>query len=162
MWNGTKVKPVRSCALPVVNPRNNTKYIVRFLVVMESLTTKKMGLLTVHKENFVSVLQNLKNDLSSKYPDVFDNGLGKLLASYLQVDPACQPVIVPARKVTVSVKEKFKAELKRLQDLKDIAPVDQPTECIGQFVVAVKMSSDLNVCIDPKPLNAALRTVPTN
>ena len=68
------------------------------------------------------------------------------------MDPASQPVILPARKVPVSVKEKFKAELKRLQDLKVIAPVDQPTEWVSQFVVA-----DLRVCIDPKPLNAALK-----
>ena len=33
MWNGTKVKPVGTCALPVVNPWNCTKDKVRFLVV---------------------------------------------------------------------------------------------------------------------------------
>ena len=31
MFNGTKVRPVGTCALPVVNPRNNTKYKVRLL-----------------------------------------------------------------------------------------------------------------------------------
>ena len=117
-----------------------------------------MGLLTVHKENFVSVVENLENDLANKYPDVFDNDLGKLprYNVHLQVDPACQPVILPARKVPVSVEDKFKAELKRLQDLNVIAPVDQPTEWVSQFtVVAVKKSGDLRVCIDPKPLNVA-------
>ena len=76
MWNGTKVKPVGTCALPVVNPRTNTRYKVRFLVVKENLTpllgsnaTKKMGLLTVHKENFVSVVENLEDDLTNKYPN---------------------------------------------------------------------------------------------
>ena len=64
-------------------------------------------------------------------------------------------MILPPRKVLVSVKEKFKAELKWLQDLKVVAPVDQPTEWVGQFVVAVKKTGDLRVCIDPKPLNAA-------
>ena len=165
MWNGTKVKPIGTCALPVINPRNSTKYKVRFLVVKESLTpllglnaTEKMGLLTVHKESIVSVVENLENDLANKYPDVFDNGLGKLSGRvHLQVDPGCQPVILPARKVPVSVKEKFKAEPKRLQDLKVIAPVDQPTEWVSQFVVAVKKSGDLRVCIDPKPLNVVLK-----
>ena len=33
MWNGTKVKPVGTCALLVVNPRNNEKFKVRFVVV---------------------------------------------------------------------------------------------------------------------------------
>lgn len=53
-------------------------YKVRFLIVKENLTpvlslnaTEKMGLLTVHEENFVSVLENLKDDLIIKYADVF-------------------------------------------------------------------------------------------
>ena len=32
MWNGSKVKPVGTCTLPVVNLRNNTKYKVRLLL----------------------------------------------------------------------------------------------------------------------------------
>ena len=73
MWNGTKVKTMGTCALPVVNPRNNAKYRVRFLIVKENLTpllglntTEKMGLLTVHNENFVSVVENLEDDLIVK------------------------------------------------------------------------------------------------
>ncbi|PFX31310.1 Enzymatic polyprotein [Stylophora pistillata] len=118
-WNGTKVKPVGTCALPVVNLRNNTKY----------------------KENFVSVVENLKDDLVIKYADVFDEILGKLPGKvHLQVDPASQPVTLPARKLTVSVREKFKVALQRLQDLEVITPVDEPTEWVTQFVVAVKKS----------------------
>ena len=75
----------------------------------------------------------------------------------LQLDLACQPVILPARKVLVSIKEKFKAELQWLQDLEVIATVDEPTEWASQFIVAVKKSGDLRVCIDPKELNAALK-----
>ncbi|PFX33304.1 Retrovirus-related Pol polyprotein from transposon 17.6 [Stylophora pistillata] len=165
MWNGTKVKPVGTCALPVVNPRNNTKYKVRFVVVKKNLTlllglnaTEKMGFLTVHKENFVSVVENLENDLVIKYADVFDEGLGKQPGKvHLQVDPASQPVILPARKVLVSVREKFKAELQRLQELEVVAPVDEPTEWVSQFVFAVKKCGELRVCIDPKALNAALK-----
>ena len=66
-------------------------------------------------------------------------------------------MILPVRKVPVSVKEKFKAELKRLQDLKVIAHVDQPAEWVCQFVIAVNKSGDLRVCSNPKPLNAALK-----
>ena len=53
MWNGTKVAPVGSCSLPVVNPKTNEKYKVRLLVVKENLTpllelngTQKMKLST--------------------------------------------------------------------------------------------------------------------
>ena len=53
MWNGTKVAPVGSCSLHVVNPKTNEKYKVRLLVVKENLTpllelngTQKMKLST--------------------------------------------------------------------------------------------------------------------
>ena len=165
MWNGTKVTPVGSCALPVVNPKTNEKYKVRFLVVKEDLTpllglnaTQKMKLLTVHKENFINVVENANDDLTANYADVFNKGLGTLPGKVrLQVDPDCKPVILPARKVPVSVREKFKEQLQRLERLKVITPVDEPTEWVSQIVVAVKKSGELRVCIDPRPLNTVLK-----
>ena len=165
MWNGTKVKLVGTCALPAVNPKNNEGYKIRFLVVKEDLTpllglnaTQKMKLLTVHKKNFVNVVENANDNLTVKYADVFNKALGTLPGKVnLQVDPDCKPVILPARKLPVSVREKFKEELKRLEDLKVITPVDEPTEWVSQIVVAMKKSGELRICIDPKPLNAALK-----
>ena len=157
--------PVGSCALPVVNPKTNEKYKVRFLVVKEDLTpllglnsTQKMKLLTVHKENFINVVEDANDDLTANYADVFNKGLGTLPGKVrLQVDPDCKPVILPARKVPVSVREKFKEELQRLERLQVITPVDEPTEWVSQIVVAVKKSGELRVCIDPRPLNTVLK-----
>ena len=145
-WNGTKVKPVGTCALKVVHPMNNEKFKVRFFIVNESLTpllglnaTEKMKLLTIHKENFVNVVEDVNSDLIDKYPDVFDKSLGTLPGKvHLQVDPDSKPVVLPAQKVPVSVRDKFKEELQRLERIKVIAPVDQPTEWVSQIVVAVK------------------------
>ena len=55
------------------------------------------------------------------------------------------------------MREKFENELKRLEELKIITHVDEPTEWVSQFVVAMKKSGSLRICIDPKPLNAALK-----
>ena len=148
-----------------MNPKTNEKYKVRFLVVKEDLTpllglnaTQKMKLLTVHKENFINVVENANDDLTANYADVFNKGLGTLPGKVrLQVDPDCKPVILPARKVPVSVREKFKEELQRLERLKVITPVDEPTEWVSQIVVAVKKSGELRVCIDPRPLNTVLK-----
>jgi len=165
MWNGTKVKPVGTSALKVVNPRNYEKVKVRFLVVNESLTpllglnaTEEMKLLTTHKEKFVNVVEDVNSDLIDKFPDVFNKSLGTLPGKvHLQVDPDSKPVVLPARKIPVSVREKFKEELKRLKSIKVIAPGDQPTEWVSHIVVAVKRSGELRVCIDTKPLNTALK-----
>ena len=58
---------------------------------------------------------------------------------------------------THSIWEKFKEELKRLEGLKVIASVEEPTEWVSQIAVAVKKSGELRLCIDPKPLNVALK-----
>ena len=57
----------------------------------------------------------------------------------------------------MAMREKFENELKRLEELKIITHVDEPTEWVSQFVVAMKKSGSLRICIDPKPLNAALK-----
>ena len=162
MWNGTKVTPVGSCALPVVNLKTNEKYKIRFLVVKEDLlglnATRKRKLLTVHRENFIDVVENANADFTVKYADVFNERLGTLPGKvHLQVDPDCKPVILPAREIHVSVREKFKEQLQRLERLKAITPVHEPTEWVSQIVVAVKKSGELRVCIDQRPLNTVLK-----
>ena len=165
MWSGTRVKPVGTCATLVVNPKNNEKFKVRFFIVKENLTpllglntTEKMKLFTIHKNNCIHVVQKVCGNLLDKYPDVFDKGLATLPGKvYLQVEPDYMPVILPARKVLVSVRERFKEEVQRLESLKVIPPVDQPTKWVSQIVVAVKMAGELCICIYPKPLNAALK-----
>ena len=68
------------------------------------------------------------------------------------MDPDCKPVIRPARKVPVSVTGKFKEELKRLEGLNVITPVDEPTEWVSQIVVAMKKSGELRISLIQSPL----------
>ena len=101
--------------------------------------TQKMKLLTVHKKNFITVVESANADLTVKYADVFDKVLGTLPGNvHFQVDPDCKPVILPARKVPMSVWETFKEEIQRLERLTVITPADEPTEWVSQIVVAVK------------------------
>ena len=79
MWNGTKVAPVGSCVLPVVNPKTNEKYKVRLLVMKEDLTplvdlnaTQKMKLLTDTQKKFINVVENANDDITVMYVDAFD------------------------------------------------------------------------------------------
>ena len=56
-----------------------------------------------------------------------------------------------------ALKEKFKEELTKLVDEKIISPVDQLTPWVGSVVVTTKKSGALRVCVDPRPLNKALK-----
>ena len=171
MWNQAKVKPVGQCRLLVKNPQNNKKYAVRFIVVKEQLTpllganaVQKMNLLTVHSENFRSVHQ--VHDESS-YPefvsefrkDVFSDTLvGEFEGQgRLKVDPEAETHVARGWKVPFAVKPSLKAELDRLQNLGVIIPVDQPTEWVSNMVVGEKKNGDLRICLDPQPLNKALK-----
>ena len=165
MWNGTKVKPLGTHVARVVNLRNQKKYDVKFLIVKDDLTpllglktTEEMRLLTIHKENFISNVFCTKTEVVDKHDEIFNDDLGRLPGIvHLEVDPNHQPVVLPARKIPVSVRDQFKVELQRLERLGVITPVEEPTEWVSQIVVAVKTSGALRVCIDPKPLNEALK-----
>ncbi len=50
-------------------------------------------------------------------------------------------MVLSARKIPVTARE-LKNELKRLEDLKVIAPVDEPTEWVSQIVVAMNVDAN--------------------
>ena len=51
----------------------------------------------------------------------------------------------------------MKKKLDELEMKEVITRVDEPTDWVNQMVVQVKKSGDVRLCIDPRPLNAALR-----
>ena len=68
-----------------------------------------------------------------------------------------QPVALPARTIPVSLRKPVQTELKRLQDLKVISPIEEPTDWVSQVVTIEKKNSDrVHICIDPRLLNKAL------
>ena len=168
MWNGTTVKPLGGTRLKIRNPKVGKNYSVEFVIVNEDLTpllslraTEQMKLLSVHRENFKavnSVRACSRGEILAKYPDVFNNKLGKLEGEvHLHVDPDVVPVTLPARSGPVSVRKQLKAELDRLTRLGVLTMVDQPTAWTSQFVTTTKSSGEIRICIDPKPLNEALK-----
>lgn len=93
-----------------------------------------------------------------KYASIFSSELGCLPGDVkLSVDEKAFPVALPVRGVPFALRDALKAELDRLVDLQVITAVDEPTDWVSQLVVTIKKSGALRLCIDPKPLNAALR-----
>ena len=89
----------------------------------------------------------------SEFEDVF-SGEGKLDD---KVDKSVRPVVLAVRKVPFAVKELLKQELERLVKMGILEPVDVPTDWISSVVVVKKSNGKIRLCIDPKPLNQALR-----
>ena len=98
------------------------------------------------------------DELVRRYPEVFAKDLGTLPGTvHLRVDENAEPSVTPSRRIPIALKEKFKDELDRLKNLGVLAKVDEPTACVRSVVIATKKSGALRICIDPRPLNQALK-----
>lgn len=173
MYNKSETKPLGKRRLTLRNPRNKKKYTIEFVIVggtepnpiLGVSAIQAMKLITINEENFVAQIAGqcditepiTKDFLQRQYPALF-KGLGKLEGElHLRIDNTLQPTKIPTRKVPISLKTDRKNELDRLQKLGVITPVSTPTDWISSIVVAKKSSGAIRLCIDPKPLNVALK-----
>ena len=173
MWNNSRIVPLGKCRKHVRNPENKKLYSVEFIIVKEDLApllglqaVQQMKLITVNSENFKRVAavkekreNYLKDPIIAKHAAVFDNSkIGKFEGKvHLEVDPTVKPVVRPSRRSPVALRGRFKNKLDDLQSHELITTVDQPTDWVNQYVIAEKSSGELRICIDPGPLNCALR-----
>lgn len=74
----------------------------------------------------------------------------------LEIDEQIEPVKIPKR-VPIAIYEPLKKKLADLQRRGLVATVDRSTDWISSMVIVQKPSGELRVCIDPKPLNKALK-----
>ena len=112
-----------------------------------------------NKPNTVPVCQQplSKEWLTAQYPEVFE-GVGTLPdILHLEINNSVPPVQLPVRRIPLAIRDKLKHEIDRLVDLKVITPVDSPTDWISATVVTIKKDGSIRLCIDPKPLNKALK-----
>ena len=74
----------------------------------------------------------------------------------LRIDENAQPKVLPCRKLPLAIEDTEKKELDPL--IEDVlVPVTEPTEWVSQMAVVHKPNCKLRICIDPQPLNAALK-----
>ena len=93
----------------------------------------------------------------SQYEDVLD-GLGNLGTPLrLEVDETVKPVQQPLRRVLEALRTPLKEYLDDLEARGVIEEVERPTEWVNSVVIATKPNGNLRLCLDPKPLNKALK-----
>jgi len=67
---------------------------------------------------------------------------------------------MPLRRIPFSVRDKVKVELECLQKAGIIESVNKPTKWVSPLLVVPKANGSVRLCMDPKPLNRALKRVP--
>ena len=99
-----------------------------------------------------------KEAIVERYSDVFAECVGCLEGKlHLERDQSVTPVQMPVRKVPLAMQELLQAELRDKEDRGIIASVDVPTDWVSSMVVEQKKNGKLRVCLDPRPLNKALK-----
>lgn len=100
---------------------------------------------------------NDQDSLMEEYKDCFE-GLGCLPGEHkICVDKSVSPVVHPCRKIPFAMRGKLKEELARMEKLKVIQKIDEPTEWVSSLVVLQKKTGALRMCLDPRDLNKAIK-----
>ena len=179
MYSNHLVPVLGTCKLHLINPKTSRRYLVPFYVVkgsqklplIGSNAAQQMKLITVNYDNIAQVDYEINdeiataqaettpetNEIFTKYQDVF-SGRGCMPGAIaLHVDESVRPHIAPPRRVPLSVQPKLKAELERLEKEGVIEKVEEPTDWCSSLLCIEKSNGKLRLCIDPQPLNCALK-----
>ena len=150
MWNKTNLKPLGETRLKVENPRTSSESDKKFIVVPNGFTnllglntTQELGFITINKECVISQVSTPQ--------------LGDLGEATHRIDESVPPKVLPSRKVPIAIQDAVKEELDQLVNKGVLVPVTEPTEWVSQMAVVHKPNGKLRICIDPQPLNAALK-----
>ena len=97
------------------------------------------------------------SDLQSQYPDRFQ-GIGRFPGEYdIVLEPNAEPVVHPARKFPIHLKDELREELDRMESMEVIEKVSKPTDWVSSLAISRKSNGKLRVCLDPKDLNKACK-----
>lgn len=111
-------------------------------------------------KNYVRTFETFQppTSLVHHYLDVFWKDLGAQPGTvHLRNDKNAKPSVTPSRRIPTALREKFKGELDRLGKIRVLAKVDEPTAWVSSVVYATKKSGSLRICLNPRPLNQAVK-----
>lgn len=109
-----------------------------------------------HRLDFEIVRTSQKPLLSVTYNDVFTSPVESLPGDvHFELDSTVVPVQCAPRNVPVVLKAAVKAQLDQYEKDGHLTTVTQPTDWISNLVIV--KTDKLRLCIDPKPLNCALK-----
>lgn len=162
-YNGASINDIGSCVLRV--SVKGKEYPVRFVVVdngpslLGSAACERLGLV-----KRVDSVQQCRRSMEDAVADTKHYTIpevkGQLSAlpfvHKIVIKEGARPVIRPARRVPISLRESLREELDRMEKLGVIHRQEEPTDWVSDMVVVKKSNGALRVCLDPKDLNTAI------
>ncbi|XP_041349296.1 uncharacterized protein K02A2.6-like [Gigantopelta aegis] len=155
-YDGGNVPVKGQCVLELCY--KDSRYRALFIISDEDVrpilgckSCEKMGLV----KRVLSLEHHIETDIK-EYADTFE-GLGCLPGKVsIKLHNDAIPVVEPCRKVPFALYDKLKAELHKMEDMKVIEKIEEPTEWVNSLVVVHKANGKLRVCMDPRNLNKAI------
>ena len=132
------------------------KATTQTVFVIDALQTNLLGLPTISSLQLASTVNTCEEgaDITQRFPSLF-RGLGTLGDPYtIKLREGVQPhAFFTPRNVPIPLCPKVQKELERMERLKVIFRVTEPTPWCAGMVVVPKRSGDVRICVDLKPLN---------
>ena len=152
---GSTIPYVGVCNIPCHYKNGPTQQLTFYVV--ESNTTPIIGFKASKDMNLIKLVLNIEESPVSKYSDVF-KGIGKLETECeIYLKDNATPTVHPARKIPLTLKQKLKTELERLESLDIIEKVSEPTDWVNDMVMVEKKDGGVRLCINPVDVNKAIK-----
>ena len=149
IWNGTQMEPLGETKLDVVNEKTGQTLPVTFTVVKNNLncllsltTSQELGMVTINHDKCIAKVEEEP---------------GLLGTATLQTDPEVRPQVLPCRKIPFALEKKVREEIESLIKRGILIRQTEPTDWVSQMAIVEKENGSLRICIDPRPLNKALK-----
>ena len=128
--------------------------LIELIYSVDDETEASYGQSSVNASDNTESTEQSIDSMLQEYADVF-KGIGQFPGEHtFRLTDNVEPKVYPSRRVPIAMQEKFKAELKRMQDLDVIVPVDERTEFVNPLVIVEKPNTrKLRICLDLKNLN---------
>ena len=173
MFDKSQLQTRGIISLSVQHPRTLQYYDLEFCLAAKHdkpllgfHACRALKLLRVVEENVCQVLVQALNsadpspikcimeaDILAEYA-----GVGLLEGDiHLETNPTIPPMQMLLRRIPIGVRDKVAAELQRLEAEGIITPVTKPSSWVSALLAVAKPDNRIRICIDPKPLNKALK-----
>lgn len=161
-YNNKPIKTAGEAKLNCKDSKTGDIYRAQFIVVSDELepivglqSAVEFGL--IKSADINSINANEKEQFLSVNNEVF-NGLGKLPGRVkIQLEEGASPKKHYNKRFPLTVQEKLKTELERLEKDGIICEITEPTEWINNLQVVEKSNGKIRLCLDPRPLNECIR-----
>ena len=156
----------RAFTADILMPVNKAKAVAEFTVVegdgrslLGKATAEELVLLRVGPKTGAYTVSESDAHITEKFPKLF-SGVGKLKGRELKlhIDDSVQTVDQPFRRIPFALREKIDKKITKLIDLDIIELLPEtPTTWVSPLVVIPKKDGDVQVCVDMRQANQAIR-----